>query len=42
MVRVFAAGLFAGFPIGCYLREKGYHKRLQDAYRVLRPGKEGK
>ena len=42
MVRFFAAGLFIGLPLGCYLREKGYHRRLQDAYRVLRPGNESK
>ena len=42
MVRWFAIGLFAGFPAGCYLREQGYHHRLQQAYRVIRPKDDGK
>lgn len=42
MVRFFAAGLFVGFPLGCYLREQGYHKRIQAAYKVLKPGDDGK
>ena len=42
MVRFFVAGLCAGFPLGCYLREKGTHKRIQAAYRVLKPGEPSK
>ena len=36
------AGLCAGFPLGCYMRETGLHKRLQAAYKALKPGEEGK
>ncbi len=42
MVRFFMAGLCTGFPIGCYLREQGYHKKIAEAYKVLRPGSESK
>jgi len=42
MVRYFMAGLCTGMPLGCYLREQGYHKRLAAAYKVLRPGADGK
>lgn len=42
MVRYFMAGLCTGMPLGCYLREQGYHKRLAAAYKVLRPGTDGK
>ena len=42
MVRYFMAGLCAGFPLGCYMRETGLHKRLQAAYKALRPGEDGK
>ena len=42
MVRYFMAGLCAGFPLGCYMRETGLHKRLQAAYKALKPGEDGK
>ena len=35
-------GLCAGFPLGCYMRETGLHKRLQAAYKALKPGEDGK
>ena len=37
MVYSFFVGMFLGFPVGCYLRETGYHKRALEAYRVLVP-----
>eukprot|EP00353_Schmidingerella_taraikaensis_P010301 CAMPEP_0185582906 /NCGR_PEP_ID=MMETSP0434-20130131/21202_1 /TAXON_ID=626734 ORGANISM="Favella taraikaensis, Strain Fe Narragansett Bay" /NCGR_SAMPLE_ID=MMETSP0434 /ASSEMBLY_ACC=CAM_ASM_000379 /LENGTH=65 /DNA_ID=CAMNT_0028201863 /DNA_START=9 /DNA_END=206 /DNA_ORIENTATION=+ len=40
MVRFFAAGMFVGFPLGCYLREAGLHKRIQAAYKALNPGED--
>ena len=37
MVYFFLAGVFVGLPMGCMLREKQYHKRFIEAYRVLVP-----
>lgn len=38
MVYSFFIGAFFGVPFGCYLRERGFHRRMQDAYRVMSPG----
>ena len=37
MVYAFFAGLFVGLPVGCYLRERGYANKLNDAFRVFYP-----
>jgi len=37
MVSAFIVGLTFGLPLGCYMREVGYAKKLQDAYRVFVP-----
>lgn len=38
----FVLGMCAGFPLGCYLREKGHHKNAYAAYRVLVPKDQSK
>lgn len=35
MVYAFFVGATLGLPLGCYLREVGYAKKLQDAYHVF-------
>lgn len=37
MVYAFFVGAFVGLPLGCYLREIGIAKKMQDAYNVLVP-----
>ena len=37
MVYFFVAGVFVGLPVGCVLREKRYHHKFIEAYRVLVP-----
>ena len=37
MVWSFVAGTLIGFPIGCYLRENGYTKKMRKAYYALQP-----
>ena len=37
MVWAFCTGLVIGFPVGCYLREKGYATRLRNAYVAVAP-----
>jgi hypothetical protein len=40
MVWAFAAGLFVGLPIGCYLREKGYSRKAKQAYDIFNPNRD--
>ena len=40
MVYFFFAGMMVGLPAGCMLREKGYHLRFINAYRVIVPAPE--
>ena len=35
MVYAFFVGLTVGLPVGCYLREVGYAKKLKDAYYIF-------
>ena len=42
MASAFCLGLFAGLPLGCYLREKGYAKKAIKAYEVFKPPQTGK
>lgn len=37
MVYAFFGGMFVGLPIGCYLREKGYHSKAIKAYEIFNP-----
>lgn len=37
MVMAFAVGLFVGLPIGCVLREKGYARKMNQAYEIFFP-----
>ena len=37
MVWTFCAGMIMGFPVGCYLREQGYLRKMRNAYSALRP-----
>ena len=37
MVWAFFAGVFLGFPAGCYLREKGYVQKARAAVQIMRP-----
>ena len=37
MVWAFVAGTLIGFPVGCYLREQGYTKRMRNAFHALQP-----
>ena len=39
MVWAFCTGLVVGFPVGCYLREKGYTNRMRNAYVSMAPEK---
>ena len=40
MVWAFCVGLGMGFPVGCYMREKGYTGRMRNAMMALNPDKE--
>ena len=40
MVWAFVAGICAGLPAGCYLREHGYADKLRNAYGALQPGRD--
>ena len=40
MVYFFFAGMMVGLPVGCMLRERRYHLRFLEAYRVLVPAPE--
>ena len=40
MVWAFVGGICVGFPVGCYLREKGYSAKLRGAYQIMTPNKE--
>ena len=37
MVYAFFVGMFVGLPFGCYLREVGVAKKLQNAYEIFVP-----
>ena len=37
MVWTFCVGMVLGFPVGCYLRETGYTKKMRNAYHALNP-----
>ena len=37
MVYSFVTGMVVGFPLGCMLREKGYHHRFLRAYNEINP-----
>ena len=41
MVWAFCVGLVVGLPAGCYLREKGYAKRMRHAYHAMLPDDKG-
>ena len=40
MVYSFTLGLLVGLPLGCYIRERGYHSRVVRAYSELRAPKD--
>ena len=37
MVYAFFVGLTIGLPLGCYLREVGYTRKIQSAYNIFVP-----